>query len=64
MNVIPCPFGTSEARALPYQELDPRFASGPSREASPTLVQVTRYHMRLDDGKVHPVVSRRECSSA
>lgn len=31
--------------------------AGPSRGEQPSLVQVTRYHMRLDDGKVHPIVS-------
>jgi ribonuclease P/MRP protein subunit RPP1 len=56
--VITSPFGTPEARLLPYQSLDPRFAPGPSSGSSqPTLVQVTRYHMRLDDGKMHPIVS-------
>ncbi|KAL1405527.1 RNA-binding RNA processing protein rpp1 [Vanrija albida] len=56
--VTPCPFGTADARVLPYPNLDPRFAkssdAGPSQ---PTLVQVTRYHMRLDDGKVHPITA-------
>ncbi|EJT52752.1 Ribonuclease P protein subunit p30 [Trichosporon asahii var. asahii CBS 2479] len=49
-NVIPSPFGGPDDRSLPYPSLDPRYAelAGPSQ---PTLVQVTRYHMRLDDGK-------------
>lgn len=55
-NVISSPFGGPDDRSLPYSSLDPRYAdlAGPSQ---PTLVQVTRYHMRLDDGKVNPIVS-------
>lgn len=57
-NVVPCPFGSPEARLLPYANLDPRFATTTaSSSTQPTLVQVTRYHMRLEDGKVHPIVS-------
>ncbi|TXT07114.1 hypothetical protein VHUM_03284 [Vanrija humicola] len=56
--VTPCPFGSADARNLPFPTLDPRFSkssdAGPSQ---PTLVQVTRYHMRLDDGKVHPITA-------
>ncbi|BEI83538.1 hypothetical protein CcaverHIS002_0401420 [Cutaneotrichosporon cavernicola] len=54
-HVLPCPFGSPETRLLPYPDLDPRMAdAGPS---NPSLVQVTRYHMRLDDGKVHPITA-------
>lgn len=55
-NVLPCPFGTPEARLPAFPALDPRMAAGPSTGQQPSLVQVTRYHMRLDDGKVHPIV--------
>lgn len=59
--VTPCPFGSADARNLPFPRLDPRFSSNSSSSdagpSQPTLVQVTRYHMRLDDGKVHPIVS-------
>lgn len=58
-NVIACPFGSPEARLLPHADLDPRFANTSSASSStqPTLVQIARYHMRLDDGKAHPIVS-------
>lgn len=60
-NVLPSPFGSPDNRILPYPSLDPRMASpsaaGPSQGQQPSLVQVTRYHMRLEDGKVHPIVS-------
>ena len=53
--------------ALPFPHLDPRkayqqsSASGSSvghgRMGSPSIVQSTRYHMRLDDSKTHCLVS-------
>ncbi|CAK9786931.1 unnamed protein product [Cutaneotrichosporon oleaginosum] len=58
-HVLPCSFGSPEDRLLPYPSLDPRMAApdaGPST-GQQTLVQVTRYHMRLDDGKVHPITA-------
>ncbi|RXK36698.1 hypothetical protein M231_06005 [Tremella mesenterica] len=53
-NIVPpCPFSTH----LPFPELDPRTgtsscSSGIS-SGEKTLVQVTRFHMRLDDAKTH-----------
>ncbi|WOO85861.1 Ribonuclease P protein subunit p30 [Vanrija pseudolonga] len=59
--VTPCPFGSADARTLPFPRLDPRFSTSSSSSdagpSQPTLVQVTRYHMRLDDGKVHPITA-------
>ncbi|WVR05131.1 hypothetical protein IAU60_002143 [Kwoniella sp. DSM 27419] len=68
-QVLPSPFQSS----LPFPHLDPRttnIASGSSssgqtsqpgsssKGASPPLVQVSRYHMRLDDNRVHPMTGQ------
>ncbi|WWD15862.1 hypothetical protein CI109_100286 [Kwoniella shandongensis] len=60
-QVYPCPF----AQSLPFPNLDPRSSShhaGPSSSSSssgsPPMVQVSRYHMRLDDNRVHPLTSQ------
>ncbi|WVO12971.1 hypothetical protein L204_100580 [Cryptococcus depauperatus] len=53
-QVYPSPFQVQ----IPYPELDPRFAPGSvagpscSNENLP-MIQVARYHIRLDDGKAH-----------
>ncbi|OXH38717.1 hypothetical protein J008_01825 [Cryptococcus neoformans] len=54
-QVLPSPFQIGP----PYPGLDPRFASPSGTSPSSSsygnapLVQVTRYHIRLDDGKAH-----------
>ncbi|KIR37021.1 hypothetical protein I352_00333 [Cryptococcus deuterogattii MMRL2647] len=54
-QVLPSPF----QKGPPYPGLDPRFASlsgatpSSSSFGKAPLVQVTRYHIRLDDGKAH-----------
>ncbi|AFR93950.1 hypothetical protein CNAG_02740 [Cryptococcus neoformans var. grubii H99] len=54
-QVLPSPFQIGP----PYPSLDPRFASPSGTSPSSSsygnvpLVQVTRYHIRLDDGKAH-----------
>lgn len=68
-SVVPNPF----ALAPPFPDLDPR---SPTRSnAGRRVVQVTRFHIRLDDGKTHcfvspspsreaggePATSRRDC---
>lgn len=52
-HAYPSPFRAS----LPYPSLDPRHrSSAASSSSNPTLVQVTRYHIRLDDSKTHCLV--------
>jgi ribonuclease P/MRP protein subunit RPP1 len=65
-QVNPSPFRTS----LPFTALDPRAsgsanaAAGPSKGSSgPSMVQVTRFHMRLDDSKTHAMVGDTEIPS-
>ncbi|WRT67089.1 uncharacterized protein IL334_004055 [Kwoniella shivajii] len=55
-QVIPSPFMSS----TPFPDLDPRTSSSASDSESSTspLVQVTRYHMRIDDNRVHPLTSQ------
>ncbi|WVW83170.1 hypothetical protein I302_105188 [Kwoniella bestiolae CBS 10118] len=54
-QVIPFPFSS----AVPFPELDPRSSSHASSSSSKSpMVQVTRYHMRLDDNRVHPLTSQ------
>ncbi|WWC90106.1 uncharacterized protein L201_005039 [Kwoniella dendrophila CBS 6074] len=63
-QVISSPFQTS----LPFPDLDPRLSSSSSsssqansstsKSTKSPLVQVTRYHMRLDDNRVHPLTSQ------
>jgi hypothetical protein len=47
----PLPFRSG----LPYKNLDPRHRAEES-SSGPTLVQVSRYHMRLDDSRTHCLV--------
>ncbi|WWC69507.1 uncharacterized protein I206_103449 [Kwoniella pini CBS 10737] len=56
-QVISSPF----SNGLPFPDLDPRFSQSNSSSSSSSktpLVQVTRYHMRLDDNRVHPLTSQ------
>ncbi|KAK8869861.1 hypothetical protein IAR55_000429 [Kwoniella newhampshirensis] len=57
-QVCPCPFQQS----LPFPNLDPRSclhqSGAGSSSGSPPLLQVSRYHMRLDDNRVHPLTSQ------
>ncbi|WWC61170.1 uncharacterized protein I303_103750 [Kwoniella dejecticola CBS 10117] len=57
-QVVSCPF----TLGLPFPDLDPRFTnSGGNNVGSSSktpLVQVTRYHMRLDDNRIHPLTSQ------
>ena len=51
IHARPSPFRAS----LPYPTLDPRQRS-PESSSGPTMVQVSRYHMRLDDSRTHCLV--------
>ncbi|WVQ70140.1 uncharacterized protein L199_008365 [Kwoniella botswanensis] len=56
-HVIPSPFSSG----LPFPDLDPRsssYASSSGSSSKTPLVQVSRYHMRLDDNRVHPLTSQ------